>query len=107
MRSGRSDLKTLHRSVFAPAAPGPVLTPHICTPPELREPHKVPGRAGGQPVAILRNAALVGCPVPAEAVEHPAHRPATMEAVVESLTRRRAINQPVLDHLRDKSARAG
>jgi len=79
-----------------------LLTPHICTMTELREPHKVLERAGGQPVAILRNSALVGYLVPAEAVEHPAHRPATMEEVVESLTRRREVNQPVLDYLRDK-----
>ena len=80
-----------------------LLTPHICTMTELREPHKVLERAGGQPVAILRNSALVGYLVPAEAVSEPeGHRPATLDEVMDSLTRRRAVNQPVLDYLRDK-----
>ena len=43
-------------------------TPQICTMTELREPQKVFDRAGGQPVAILKNSALVGYLVPAEAV---------------------------------------
>jgi len=80
-----------------------LLTPHICTMTELREPHKVLERAGGQPVAILRNSALVGYLIPAEAVAEPGdHRPATLDEVMDSLNRRRAVNQPVLDYLRDK-----
>jgi len=79
-----------------------LLTPHICTMTELREPHKVLERAGGQPVAILRNSALVGYLVPAEAVSDDQHRTATLDDVMDSLHRRRAINQPVLDYLRDK-----
>lgn len=77
-------------------------TPNICTMTELREPQKVFDRANGQPVAILKNSALVGYLVPAEAVDQTEHRVATLEEVMESLNRRRAINQPVLDYLRDK-----
>lgn len=77
-------------------------TPQICTMTELREPQKVFDRAGGQPVAILKNSQLVGYLVPAEAVEAGQHQVATMEEVMESLARRRAINQPVLDYLKDK-----
>ena len=77
-------------------------TPQICTMTELREPQKVFDRAGGQPVAILKNSALVGYLVPAEAVGKVDQREATMEEVLESLNRRRAVNQPVLDYLKDK-----
>ncbi|MBC2837117.1 hypothetical protein [Paragemmobacter straminiformis] len=77
-------------------------TPNICTMTELREPQKVFDRANGQPVAILKNSALVGYIVPAEAVGKTEGRYATMEEVMESLNRRREINQPVLDYLRDK-----
>ena len=77
-------------------------TPQICTMTELREPQKVLDRAGGKPVAILKNSALVGYLVPAEAVSEDRHRVATMEEVMESMARRRAINQPVLDYLKDK-----
>ena len=79
-----------------------LLTPHIATMTEMREPHKVLERSGGKPVAILRNSTLVGYLVPAEAVSTVEHRPATLEEVMESLARRREINQPVLDYLRDK-----
>ncbi len=79
-----------------------LLTNHICTMTELREPHKVLERSGGQPVAILRNSALVGYLVPAEAVQTMENRVATREEVLASLERRRAINQPVLDYLKDK-----
>lgn len=80
-----------------------LLTPHIASMTELREPHKVLERAGGQPVAILRNSALVGYLVPAEAVQPiEAHRYATREEVMAALELRRAVNQPVLDYLKDK-----
>jgi antitoxin StbD len=79
-----------------------LLTNHIATMTELREPHKVLERSGGKPVAILKNSALVGYLVPAEAVSTAEHRTATLEEVMESLARRRAINQPVLDYLKDK-----
>ena len=79
-----------------------LLTPHIATMTELREPHKVLERANGQPVAILRNSALVGYLVPAEAISNTAHEVATLAEVQESLARRRGVNQPVLDYLKDK-----
>lgn len=79
-----------------------LLTPQICTMTELREPQKVLDRANGKPVAILKNSALVGYLVPAEAVGETTHRVATLEEVMESMTRRRDINRPVLDYLKDK-----
>lgn len=77
-------------------------TRNICTMTELREPQKVFDRANGEPVAILKNSQLVGYLVPAEAMPDVAIRPATLEEAMESLARRRAVNQPVLDYLRDK-----
>ena len=77
-------------------------TPQIATMTELREPQKVFDRAGGQPVAILKNSALVGYLVPAEAVNKDDHRDATFAEVMESVARRRVVNQPVLDYLKDK-----
>lgn len=79
-----------------------LLTPQICTMTELREPQKVLDRANGKPVAILKNSALVGYLVPAEAVSEPTHRPATMEEVMAAFERTRASAQPVLDYLKDK-----
>jgi antitoxin StbD len=77
-------------------------TPQICTMTELREPQKVFDRAGGQPVAILKNSALVGYYVPAEAVGKIESRVATADEVMESLRRTRSAVQPVLDYLKDK-----
>ena len=77
-------------------------TPHIATMTEMREPHKVLERSGGHPVAILKNSALVGYLIPAEAVDKGDHRAATMEEVMESMARTRVAAQPVLDYLRDK-----
>ena len=79
-----------------------LLTRHIATMTEMREPHKVLERANGQPVAILKNSALVGYFVPAEAVGTGGHRYATMEEVMESLARTREAAQPILDYLKDK-----
>ena len=79
-----------------------LLTQHIATMTELREPHKVLERAGGKPVAILKNSQVVGYLVPQEAVEQVDARAATMDEVMESLVRRRGVNQPVLDYLKDK-----
>ena len=79
-----------------------LLTQHIATITELREPHKVLERAGGKPVAILKNSQVVGYLVPQEAVEAVDSRVATMDEVLESLARRRDVNQPVLDYLKDK-----
>ncbi len=78
-------------------------TPQICTMTELREPQKVFDRANGQPVAILKNSALVGYLVPAEAMQDMTqHRYATMEEVMFHLEATREAVQPVLDYLRDK-----
>jgi len=77
-------------------------TPQIATITELREPQKVFDRANGQPIAILKNSALVGYYVPAEAVDRVETRVATMDEVMESLNRTRAAVQPVLDYLKDK-----
>jgi antitoxin StbD len=79
-----------------------LVTPQICTMTELREPQKVLDRAGSKPVAILKNTALVGYLVPAEAIGETEHRPATLDEVIESLTRLREINQPVLDYPKDE-----
>ena len=80
-----------------------LLTPHIATMTELREPHKVFERSGGKPVAILKNSQLVGYLVPAEAAAEPdQHRAATMEQVMAHLRETRARVQPVLDYLKDK-----
>ncbi len=79
-----------------------LLTPHIATITELREPHKVLERAGGKPVAILKNSAIVAYLVPQEAVEQVDAQVATMDEVMESLARTREQVQPVLDYLKDK-----
>ncbi|PKP85199.1 MAG: hypothetical protein CVT80_03925 [Alphaproteobacteria bacterium HGW-Alphaproteobacteria-2] len=80
-----------------------LLTQHIATMTELREPHKVLERAGGQPVAILKNSALVGYLVPAEAVQPPeARRYATRDGVMAHLEASRVRVQPVLGYLKDK-----
>lgn len=79
-----------------------LLTRNIASMTEMREPHKVLEKAAGQPVAILRNSALVGYFVPAEAVSEQPSRTAEPGEVMASLARRRAVNQPVLDYLQDK-----
>ncbi len=79
-----------------------LLTPHIATMTEMREPHKVLERSGGNPVAVLKNSALVGYFVPAEAVQETESRIATRDEVLGSLKRRKDVNQPVLDHIKDK-----
>ena len=79
-----------------------LLTHHIATMTELREPHKVLERANGQPVAILKNSALVGYLVPASAVQAEESRAATLEEMVAHLEATQAEVQPVLDYLRDK-----
>ena len=63
-----------------------LLTQHIATMTELREPHKVLERAGGKPVAILKNSQVVGYLVPQEAVEAVDARVATMDEVLEKST---------------------
>jgi antitoxin StbD len=77
-------------------------TPQICTMTELREPQKVLDRANGQPVAILKNSALVGYLVPADAIDTGEHRYATTEELMAYLRASQSRVQPVLDYLKDK-----
>lgn len=79
-----------------------LLTRNIATMTEMREPHKVLENSGGEPVAILRNSALVGYFVPAEAISNEQHRMASLDEVMQSLESRKAFTQPVLDYLKDK-----
>lgn len=80
-----------------------LLTRQIATITELREPQKVLDRAGGKPVAILKNSQPVAYIMPVEHLEEaPSHRPATMEEPRAALERTRERAQPVLDYLRDK-----
>lgn len=80
-----------------------LLTNHIVTMTELREPQKVLDRANGKPVAVMKNSKLVGYFVPVENIPGPDDFvEATLEEVLESVRRRRKVNQPVLDYLKDK-----
>ncbi len=80
-----------------------ILTNHIATMTEMREPQKVLDRAGGKPVAVMKNSRCVGYFVPVEGtLQDNPPRYATMEEVMESLERTRAQAQPVLDYLKDK-----
>ena len=81
---------------------GRLLTKNICTMTELREPQKVLDRAGGEPVAVLKNSKVVGYFVPEACVQTDEPRYATKDEVLESLRKRAAVNQPVLDYLKDK-----
>ena len=53
-------------------------------------------------MAVLKNSALVGYFVPAEAISNEQHRSASIEEIKQSLKSRKAITQPVLDYLKDK-----
>ena len=77
-------------------------TPQICTMTELREPQKVFDRAGGQPVAILKNSQLVGYLVPVAAVDGGGNVPVSIDELRAYLQSSRALVQPVLDYLKDK-----
>ena len=79
-----------------------LLTRNIASMTEMREPHKVLEKSGGEPVAVLKNSALVGYFVPAEAISEEQHRMASIEEIKLSLKSRKAITQPVLDYLKDK-----
>ena len=79
-----------------------ILTNHIATMTEMREPHKVLERSGGKPVAIMKNSRCVGYFVPVEATLQDEPRTATMDEVMEAIQRTRAQSQPVLDYLKDK-----
>ena len=79
-----------------------LLTKHIASMTEMREPHKVLEKSCGEPVAVLKNSALVGYFVPASAISNESHRQASMEEIKASLAARKAVTQPVLDYLKDK-----
>ena len=79
-----------------------LLTKHIASMTEMREPHKVLEKSGGEPVAVLKNSALVGYFVPAEAIASKTHRTAFPDEIKASLVSRSGINRPVLDYLKDK-----
>lgn len=74
----------------------------ICTMTELREPQKVLDRAGGKPVAIMKNSRCVGYLVPEEATLDGEPRYATMDEVLQAARETQAQAMPVLDYLKDK-----
>ena len=69
---------------------------------EMREPHKVLENSGGKPVAILKNSALVGYFVPAEAIGTIEHLEASADDVLRSLKKRKNVTEPIREYLRDK-----
>ncbi|MFN3211116.1 MAG: hypothetical protein ACE369_19375 [Roseovarius sp.] len=77
-------------------------TNQICTMTELREPQKVLDRAGGKPVAIMKNSRCVGYLVPEEASLQGEPRHATRDEVMAYVKNSRDRVQPVLDYLKDK-----
>ena len=77
-------------------------TRNICTMTELREPQKVLDRAGGKPVAIMKNSKCVGYLVPEEATLDGEPRFASMDEVKSYIAKSRPRVQPVLDYLKDK-----
>ena len=79
-----------------------LLTNHICTMTELREPQKVLDRAGGKPVAIMKNSRCVGYIVPEEATLQEEPRYATMDEVLQAIRDTHEQSAPVLEYLRDK-----
>ena len=79
-----------------------LLTNHICTMTELREPQKVLDRAGGKPVAIMKNSRCVGYIVPEEATLQEEPRYATMDEVMQAIRDTHEQSAPVLEYLRDK-----
>jgi antitoxin StbD len=79
-----------------------LLTNHICTITELREPHKVLERSGGKPVAVMKNSRCVAYLVPAEATVEDEPRYATRDEVLAAMEATREQAQPVLDYLKDK-----
>jgi antitoxin StbD len=79
-----------------------LLTNHIATMTEMREPHKVLARSGGKPVAVLSNSALVGYFVPVEAIPAGDATYATREQLLDHLKATKTKAQPILDYLRDK-----
>ena len=77
-------------------------TNQICTMTELREPQKVLDRAGGKPVAIMKNSRCIGYLVPEEATLPDAPRHATMDELMRAVEDTRDQARPVLDYLKDK-----
>ena len=79
-----------------------LLTKTIATMTELREPQKVLDRAGGEPVAILKNSQLVGYFVPAEAAHGEGKDFASMDEVMAAFHATADQAAPVLEYLKDK-----
>ena len=79
-----------------------LLTHHIASITELREPQKVLDAAGGEPVAILKNSKLVGYFVPREALEDVDTHRATSDQIATAFESRLEVTQPIYDYLRDK-----
>ena len=79
-----------------------LLTNHICTMTELREPQKVLDRAAGKPVAIMKNSRCVGYLVPVEATQQEEPRYASMDEVMKAIRDTHDQAEPVLEYLRDK-----
>ena len=79
-----------------------ILTKNIASMTEMREPHKVLENSGGKPVAILKNSALVGYFVPAEAIGTIEHLEASADDVLRSLKKRKNVTEPIREYLRDK-----
>ena len=79
-----------------------LLTRNIASMTEMREPHKVLEKSGGEPVGVLKNSALVSYFVPAEAISNEQHRTVSLDEIRHGIRSREAITQPVLDYLKDK-----
>ena len=77
-----------------------ILTTHIATITEMREPHKALAAAGDHPVAIMKNSKCVGYFVPAQIVNTDETVFATKAQVLAVLKRSSARAQPVLDYQR-------
>ncbi|MFV0512062.1 MAG: hypothetical protein ACK5MY_00265 [Jhaorihella sp.] len=70
---------------------------------ELREPQKVLDRAGGKPVAIMRNSRCVGYLVPEEATLEGAPHFALMDEVLQAARETRAQGPTGADRLRTRA----
>ena len=79
-----------------------LLTKHIASMTEMREPHKVLERSAGEPVAILKNSSLVGYFVPAGVVQDAEIEFSSDTAVLSSLKARNTKTAPVRDYLQDQ-----
>ena len=79
-----------------------LLTRYIASMIQMREPHRVLEKSGGEPVAVLKNSTLVGYFVPAEVISNGQHLTASIEEIRHSLQSCKSFTQPVLDYLKDK-----